>query len=452
MKCSNNQPVRPSVTRRFATGAKAVAIVGAAALTLSACGTSSSSKASTTSTSTGPTAGAATIVIGNFNPFSGADASFGPEMVAGCQPAARLINADGGVFGHRFSCVEFDTRGDPADAVPAANKMIATNSSLGGILGPSADEALATVPILNQAKVPMFVDTGQAFFDKSSYKYVWRLTPGDDVKGYALALWAKKEGYTRAAAIFGNDAGSQSDVPTLLAAWKKLGGKMVDNVKLALDQSSYRTEIEQMLSSKPQVIFTEIDPQTAGTFLSELQQLHGLIPVLGTEITLQSPWLKAVTGAIGKEAMTKYITGMQPYAPTSGPSWTTYNSALLASKSQVPQPAQWSSDPYSMTYYDGVTIMALAMLAAKSTDRAVYNKSITAVTEPGPGKTVVHSFAQGKSALANGEKIQFVGAGGPVAFNRWHNSSGAFEAAQQVNGTVKIVGEVTSNQIAALSK
>jgi len=393
-----------------------------------------------------------TIVIGNFNPFSGADASFGPEMVAGCQPAVRAINASGGVFGHNFSCVEFDTRGDPADAVPAANKMIATNSSLGGILGPSADEALATVPIFEQGQVPMFVDTGQAFFDKSNYQYFWRITPADDVKGYALALWAKKAGYTRAAAIFGNDAGSQSDVPTLLKAWKKLGGTMVDNVKLALDQSSYRTEIEQMLASKPQVIFTEIDPQTAGTFLSELQQLHGLIPVVGTEITLQSPWLKAVTGAIGAPAMTKYVTGMQPYAPTSGPSWTTFNSALLASKAQVPQPAQWASDPYTMTYYDAVTVMGLAMLAAHSTNRATYNKSIMAVTEPGAGKTVVTSFAQGKAALAKGKKIQFIGAGGPIAFNNWHNSSGAFEAAVQVKGNVKIVGEVSANQIATLTK
>ena len=393
-----------------------------------------------------------TIVVGNFNPFSGADASFGPEMVAGCEPAVRLINAAGGVFGHDFSCLEADTRGDPADAVPAANKMIATNSSLGGILGPSADEALATVPIFEQAKVPMFVDTGQAFFDKTKDHYFWRITPADDVKGYALALWAKKMGYTRAAAIFGNDAGSQSDVPTLLKAWSKLGGKMVDNVKLALDQLSYRTEIEQMLASKPQVIFTELDPQTSGTFLSELQQLHGLIPIVGTEVTLQSPWLKAVTGAIGKQAMTKYFTGMQPYAPTSGESWTTYNKALLASKSQVPQPSQWSSDPYSMTYYDGVTIMALAMLASHSIKGATFNGEIKAVTEPAAGKTVVHSFAEGKAALAKGEKIQYVGAGGPIAFNKWHNSSGAFEAAQQVSGHVKIVGEVTANQIAALSK
>src|ERR1019366_10665726 len=114
--------------------------------------------------------------------------------------------------------------------------------------------------------------------------------------------------------------------------------------------------------------------------------------------------------------------------------------------SKVPQPSEWSSDPYTMTYYAGVVTMALAMLSAHSIDRGKYNKSIMAVTEPGAGKTVVHSFAEGKAALAKGKKIQYVGAGGSIAFNKWHNSSGAFEAAQQVKGNVKIVGEVTSNQ------
>jgi ABC-type branched-subunit amino acid transport system substrate-binding protein len=397
-------------------------------------------------------AATSTFVIGNFNPFSGADASFGPEMIAGCQPAVRLIDAAGGVSGHDFTCLQVDTRGDPADAVPAANKLIATNSTLEGILGPSADEALATAPILDQAQVPMFVDTGQAYFDKTSLKYFWRITPADDVKGYALALWAHKVGYTRAAAVFGNDAGSQSDVPTLLKAYKKLGGKMVSNQVIALNQSSYRTEIEQMLATHPQVIFTEVDPQTAATFLSELQQLHGLIPIIGTEVTLQAPWLKAVTGALGKQAMSKYFTGMQPYAPTSGKSWSTYNAALLASKGSVPNPSQWSSDPYSMTYYDAVNVMALAMIAGNTTDRSKYNAFVTAVTEPGAGKTVVHSFAEGKAALRAGKKIQYVGAGGPIVFNAWHNSAGAFEAAHQSNGNVALVGEITASQIASLSK
>ena len=426
---------------RLAVTALAAAL---ALLPVAACSSSPGSSSSSSPPST--------LVVGEFNPFTGSDAAFGPEMVGGCIPAVRLINANGGVLGHKMSCVQEDTRGDPADAVPAAQKMIATETSLVGVLGPSSDEALATVPILNTAHVPMFVDTGQAAFDHTTDEYFWRITPADDVKGYAMALWAHQAGYTRAAAVFGNDAGAQSDVPTLVSAFTGLGGTIVYNKPFALDQSSYRSEVESILAAHPQVIFTEVDPQTGATFLSELQQLKGLLPVIGTEVSLQAPWLKAVNTAIGAASMVKYFEGMQPYAPTTGPAWTTYNKALLASASKVPNPSQWSSDPYSMTYYDAVNVMALAMLAAHSTSPAVFNKDVTTVTEPGPGKTVVTSYAAGKTALAAGKQIQYVGAGGPIVFNTSHNSTGAFEAAKYVSGNLVLAGSVTAAQIAAISQ
>jgi ABC-type branched-subunit amino acid transport system substrate-binding protein len=395
---------------------------------------------------------AGALTIGNFNPFSGGDADFGPEMMGGCMPAVRLINAAGGVLGHTVKCVAVDTRGDPADAVPAATKMLATTSNLVGVLGPSADEAQATVPVIDAAKIPMFADTGEAAFDRSKYTYFYRLTPADDVKGFALAQWAHDRGYTRAAAVFGSDIGAQSDVPTLVAAFRKLGGTIVSNQKIALDQSSYRTEVTRMLATKPQVVFTEADPQTDATFLSELKQLHGLIPVISTETSLQANWLKAVGGAIGEAELTKFVTGMQPYAPTTGPAWKAYNKALLASGSQVPKPEQWATDPYSMTYYDAVNLVALAILAAKSTTPSVFAPEITKLTQPSQGSVNVYSFAEGKSALAAGKHIRYVGAGGQIVFDRWHNSSGAFEAAHGGGGTVKILGTVTAAQIAALSK
>ena len=62
--------------------------------------------------------------------------------------------------------------------------------------------------------------------------------------------------------------------------------------------------------------------------------------------------------------------------------------------------------------------MALAMLAAKSTSPGVFNKDVMTVTDPGPGKTVVTSFAAGKAALAAGKQVQYVGAGGPIVFNQ----------------------------------
>ncbi len=427
----------------------AVTALAAALVLLSAACSSTSGGSSSPG---GGSPSGAKLVVGEFNPFSGPDAAFGPEIVGGCIPAIRLINAGGGVLGHQMSCVQEDTRGDPADAVPAAQKMMATETSLVGVLGPSSDEALATAPLLNNGHVPMFGDTGQAAFDHTTDAYFYRLTPANDVKGYAMALWAHKAGYTRAATVFGNDAGAQSNVPTLAHAFTQLGGTVVYNKPFALDQSSYRSEVESILAAKPQVIFTEVDPQTGATFLSELQQLHGLMPVIGTDVTLQAPWLKAVTGSIGAGAMAKYYEGMQPYAPPSGPAWQTYNKALLASASQVPKPDQWSTDPYSMTDYDAVNVMALAMLAAKSTSPAVFNKDIMTVTEPAPGKTVVTSFAAGKAALAAGKQIQYVGAGGPIVFDQWHNSTGAFEAAKQVNGNPVLVGSVSAAQIAAISK
>jgi branched-chain amino acid transport system substrate-binding protein len=393
------------------------------------------------------------LAVAAFNPFTGADASFGPEMLAGCYPAVRSINAAGGVLGHTLTCTSVDTRGDPADAVPAAQKLLATTSNLVAVLGPSSDEADSTAPIFNQAKIPMFADTGEASFDRSTYSYFWRLTPADDVKGYAMAIWANQHGWKDGAAIFGNDISSQSNVPTLVQAMGTLGNRIVSKQTVTLDQSSYRTEVERMIATNPQVIFTEADPQTDATFLSELLQLHGMIPVIGTDTSLQPNWLKAVSGAIGQANMQKYYIGEQPYAPPSGPSWSAFNQNLLGSSAQVPDPSQWSTDVYSMTDYDGVVITALAMLAAKSTQPSVFNAHITDVTAGGPGKVVVHSFPEGKKAIQAGKQIQFVGAGGVIAFDKWHNSTGGFEFAKYLsNGHVALEGFVSAAQIAPLLK
>ena len=398
--------------------------------------------------------GHGTIAFYSFNPFSGPDAAFGPEMAVACDVAVNLINVAGGVMGHKGRCGTQDTHGDPADAVPAANQMVAATGGLVGVLGPSSDEALATVPILNQAHIPMFADTGQAAFDHSTYPYFWRISPADDVKGYAMSIWAYAHGFRNAALVFGNDVGSQSDVPTLIKAFQKLGGRIVSNLSLTLDQSSYRSEIERMLSAHPQVIFTEVDPQTAGTFLAELKQLNGrLIPIIGTETSLEAPWLQATSAAVGDAALRRYFVGVQPYAPTAGPAYQAFDSALHKVKGiSASNIALYSTDPFAMGYYDSITIMALAMLAAKSTTPSAYNDKIMTVTEPGSGKKIVSTYAEGKAAIAKGQPIQFVGASGPAVFNKWHNSTGAFEIASFITaGKVQVLGEVTAAQIAQLS-
>ena len=101
-----------------------------------------------------------------------------------------------------------------------------------------------------------------------------------------MALYAKRKGYLRGAAVFGNDIGSQTSVPTLLKAYSALGGTMVLNQKITLGQTSYQPEVEQLIAAKPQVIFTEASPQANATYFAELQQLGHLIPIIGTDGTI----------------------------------------------------------------------------------------------------------------------------------------------------------------------
>jgi branched-chain amino acid transport system substrate-binding protein len=432
----------PRMTSRGSRRTRARAlVVAAAALLVSATACSSAQPAAAENP---------TLTVAAFNPFSGQDQSFGPEMWAGCEAAATAINAAGGVLTHKVACMSVDTQGNPADGVTAAAKMLATTPHLFGVLGPSSDEADATAPLINAAKVPMFADTGESSFDHNKLQYFWRMVPADDVRGYAMALYAHQKGYLRAAAVFGNDTGSQIGVPTLQRGYSELGGQLVLDQKITLGQTSYQSQVEQLIAAKPQVIFTETSPTANATYLAELQQLGHLVPVIGTDVTIQPSWFSAMADSIGKPALTKYFVAESPYAAASGPGWQVYNKDLLASSS-VPKPPQWSTDSYTMGYYDAVVLMALAATATKSTSPAVWNASIPSLTTS--GALVVHSYAEGLAALNAGKKIDYVGATGIIAFNQWHNSGGGFEiAAYQSNGSLNLVSSISAAQLVPLIK
>jgi branched-chain amino acid transport system substrate-binding protein len=389
-------------------------------LGLVACGSSGSSPGGTTQGSN------STLEIAVFSPFSGPNADYGFFEYAGCPPAVRLINAEGGVLGHHLACTIVDNRGDPADAVPAAAKMLATSPHLVGIIDGDSGLLSATVPLFQKAHIPDLSCGGDIQFDTSNSSYFWRTIPGDDVSGYAVAAYLKfKTKYTKVAAVFANDQAAQGNVPGLVKGARQLGLDIVVNKAIALDSTSYETEIQQVRAAHPQVLATESDPQTAGVLLGELQQSGALVPMIGTSGTLGTDYNKAAVAAIGSKAFTQNFVRLTLYAPSSGPAWQVYNQSLLASASQVQHASTYANQIYAEVPYDNVNMLALAMLAAKSTTPSVYNPFIRKITE---GTTVVHTFAQGKAALAAGKTIDYVGVEGQVHFDKYQNSAGVWAA------------------------
>lgn len=390
-----------------------------------------------------------TLTILNINPFTGGNAIYGQSLIAGCYPAVRLINQDGGVLGNKLRCVPVDTRSDPVDAVPAVQQAVATTSNLAGALGPDDEATLGG--IVNGAHLPNFPSSGQDEFDHQTNPYFYRIHPTDDALGVAMAIYARQKGYTKAAAFFGNDVAAQGVVGVLLKAFKQLGGTIVSYQQVPEDQTSYGTEMAKMAAAHPQVIFTEEDSQSGATAFHQFQQSNnGLVPIIGTDATLTPSWEKAVSNAVGSAAFSKYYIGLEAYAPASGPAWEAYKGALMASAAQVPSPAQWATSEFSMWPYDATNLMALAMTEAKSTKPSTYNKYIRPIASGEAGAVVVHTFKEGKAELLAGKHIHYVGAVGEIHLNKYNNSQGDFEVANFINGQNNHISTVSGQAVGAL--
>ncbi|MGH7776228.1 MAG: ABC transporter substrate-binding protein [Candidatus Dormibacterales bacterium] len=394
------------------------------------------------------------VVFGVFDPFTGLDATAGPEKMGGCLAAVRLVDAGGGILSHRqVSCRAFDDRDDTARAEAAAAVMVRARG-LVGVLGPAGDAGAGAAAVIERARMTMFSDSPDPAFSHAALPYFWRIVPPPEDAGLAMALWARDQGYTRMAAVFGDDAAEQAAVPTLVRAFEHLGGTVTIAQAVPLDAASYRTEIARMLASSPQALFAGMDPASAATYVGQAAQAHPLLPIVGGPGTEDPAWWAAVGRAAGAPWLSRHYVGVEAYAPAAGPAWAAYSRSLQALGARVPDAALYAADPNAMAAYDAVNIMALAMTAAGSTDPAVYNAYVDKVVTGGAGAEVVHDFQEGKRALESGRVIQYVGAAGAVRFTRWQSSPGAFQV-DSVDATdptgERVVATFPASQVAALA-
>lgn len=418
---------------------------------LAACGGSSSSG--------GSGLGSGALLVGVIAPFTGADAGLGPAYYAACLAAAPSINNNGGVGGRQVSCQKFDTRGEPADAVPAANAMIASNSNLMAVIGCTSDEAATVAPIIDRGHIPMFCMTGQTEFNKTTLTYFHRLVPADIYDAYAMvgsALYGPGHApYKKAALVFGNDIGSQAFVQPATNAFTKLGGTIAINQPINLTPgTSYRTEVAAMLATHPDVILTEA-LGAAGTYLKEVKTQNGgqMIPFIGTSATIDPQWFQQVRDAIGVNDLVKYYAGVDLGYSFSGPAYDEFITNLNAAASTFADAPKYKQRGSTLHLYDGIIMTALAMTATNSADPTVYNPKIKDIANGTSGATVVNTYKDGVAAIKAGKSIQFVGAGGQNSFDQYNNSvAGYIWVTYDNQGNEVKVGQMTPQQTETIAQ
>jgi branched-chain amino acid transport system substrate-binding protein len=435
-----------------------VAAMLVAALTLVAAGCGSSGSGSTGSSggAAGSSSGGSSLTIADVAPFTGTDGALGPTYLVSCDAATSAINAAGGVLGHRLNCKSVDTRGDPADAVPAVHQMYASTSNLALVIGCTSDEAASVVPVFTANKTVSFCMTGQSEFDHVKFPYFYRLVPPDLSESYAMVAIAQQHGYKRIALAFGNDIGSQTFVGPAIAAIKRAGMTLVANETLDLNATTFRTEAAKIVGAKPDVIMTEALGPTEASFLTEVKQLNGgkMVPVIGTSATISPDWYKSVSAAVGASTLASNFYADNLVTETSGPAFNAFSTAMFAEKGKVGSTGDFSTyltAPGAVHLYDGINLAALAMIAAHSTSPSAFMPYIIKFGNGTPGAMVVNSFAQGAAALKQGKQIRYEGPGGPTSFDAYHDSAGLFQVdTYSPTGAVNVAGNLPVSQLRAL--
>ncbi|MHB8587542.1 MAG: ABC transporter substrate-binding protein [Candidatus Dormibacteraceae bacterium] len=397
---------RPNVGT-WRLGATSVAAIFA----IAACGGSTTSPSG--KLPTGP------VTMGVLSCFTGSLASLGQAMLQGSQVAQKAINDAGGILGQQLAIAHADTQCDEADSVPATRQLLAA-SNVVGIIGPETQEINAVAPIVTSAKVPTQFQGGSTLFDKNTNQWLWRDSPSDSQLGVAMALYAYKKGYRNAALIFYSDIAAQTFPPPIMNTFKKLGGAIATSITIAPGQTSYRTQVQQVIAAKPDVIFTQTDAPTAAVLFRNFQELDNLaIPFVGTDVTGGDDYLKAITYQVAHDHLISvYGTSV------TGAAADEFNKQFAAVVGANQQPL--ANANYA---YDSVISQALAIDKAKSITGIDINNAMLSVTNP-PG-TQCYTYKTCLDLINAGTKINYDGASGPLDYNQYHNVFGPYAAFQQ---------------------
>jgi branched-chain amino acid transport system substrate-binding protein len=363
----------------------------------------------------------------------------GQRILIGSEDGVYEVNHNGGVMGRQLKPVQADTGGDPVDAVTAWHQMQLSSPVF--VSGPTSLEIDGVATLINQAKVVDFTYGGSLSMDNNPNKYVWRPSPSDSTQVAAMAAYAISKQYMNCAIMMEDTANSFSQVAPLTADYTKLGGHVVATEKLEPHQASYRTEVNQAFSTgtKPDCVFISADTQTTSAMFAAVKEFNDFVPFIGDD-TYPAP---EMVKAIGAATDAKWVVGMNQSAWASG----AYNEYVAVQKIVAPTQPPNSAMEYG---FDGITIAALAMTDAKSTDPTVWVNHIMTVTGDETAQEC-SSYASCVSLLNGGKKIDYEGAAGPDDFNQYHSVFAGWDALQyNGSGGYTTVGTVTAAQISTV--
>ena len=344
---------------------------------------------------------AAPIKLGTLTPLTGAGGSYGPSMRKAMEFVAQSVNAAGGVLGRPIEMVSEDDQTNPEAAVRAARKLIDVDKVV-AIMGTWASAVTTAVaPLCWESKTFLTTVSGSDTITQLPHQgYLIRTQPNTNLQIGKLGEFLLSLNVKRVFVL-------AAQTPFALPSQKRLqeilprgGAEVVGGVIYDKDKTTFRSEIDQALRGRPDMIY-----------------LNGYTP--DCTILIKELFKAGYTGAKVAQgyAVNQKLLDSMPAEVTDG-TYTASPSPAVDSAGYKRLAAFLGNsdlDPYSCQCHDHVSLVVLALAKARGEASGTVIRDTVRKISQGAGAKV-DSAVEGLKLLGQGKAINYEGASGPCDF------------------------------------
>jgi branched-chain amino acid transport system substrate-binding protein len=191
------------------------------------------------------------ITIGAVLPLSGSSVTQGMDQRRGIEIAVDEINAGGGLLGRKLRVIVEDSGGRAPTALDAAKKLV-TVDKVPVVLGEYSSGI--TIPVaqylLQENRVHLNIGSSSGRI-RALGDGAFSIMGLDNVSSEFAARDVLDQGWKNVALIAPNNAFGQGYAQGFKSAFEKMGGQLTGQVLYTEGQTTYRRELQQLQSSKP---------------------------------------------------------------------------------------------------------------------------------------------------------------------------------------------------------
>ena len=371
------------------------------------------------------------VKLGTLLDYTGDLGVFGPPMRNGADLAAELINDAGGVLGTTLKLRHKDSSTSDSLAIDAARTLINTDG-VGGIVGSGSSGV--TLAVANSVTIPNQVvlmspsSTSPTLTVLEDNDFVFRTTVSDAVQGVILGRLAKELGYSKASALYVNNAYGEGLSKKFKESFEAEGGDVASLIPQESGQTTYISELRAATESDPAVLVAIGYPESGAVYLREALEHR----IIDTFLFVDGNKSQGLFDELGVDNF-KGFYGTAPGTPESDAS-RKFQDLYEDRYGQLP------SDAFIGETFDAVVLFALAIEKAGSADGPAIRDSLRFVANAPGEKVGPADLARALELLRDNKDIDYEGVAGSQEFDANGDVLNTIEIWKIENGQIKSTG------------